>query len=427
MSQHAVQPRSSERSRNGRGALPFLGEGGAPGRRTRAWPVSLLSLALLAPTGGCNEENKPGAVPPVAVATTPAPAEGEALGQALALTEKALNKNPISTAEARIARLSPDVDVVGSVAASEDHLAIIGPLVDGRIAALNAGIGDVVKKGQILGWIESAQVGEAQAQYLTAQAQLHAAEANLKRETDLVERRISSAREHEGAVAKAVTDRAYLKAATELLQAIGFSDQDIQSLDRKGYMGGRVPMRASIGGTVVKRYVTLGQAVERATDAFRIADMSRLWVLLDIYEKDLAKVRMGQEVELRTEAYPGEVFKATLTQVENLIDQHTRTARVRIELDNPNGKLRIGQLVTARIVGNPKLVAQEVLAVPRTAVQRVDGKPLVFVKAEDGQFRRRVVDLGGSGGELIEVRAGLKPGDVVATDGAFLLKSELLR
>lgn len=397
-----------------------------PMRSSRAgrWAAFSLAGCLAGAFSACKEEPQQpaNAGPPPSVA--PASEEGT---QVLTLRDGAQKKNPISTVEAKIARLSPDVDVVGSVSADDDHLAIIGPLVDGRIAALNVGVGDEVKKGQILGFIESAQVGEAQAQYLTAKAEVHAAESNLKRETELLERRVSSQREYEAAVARAATERARLRAATEMLSAIGFTTQDIEALDRKGYMGGRVPMRASIAGTVIKRYVTLGQAVQRADDAFRIANINRLWVLLDVYEKDLAKVKEGQTVDLRTEAYPGEVFKAVVTHMESVVDINTRTARVRIEFDNPKGKLRIGQLVTARIMGNPEMVAQEVLAVPRTAVQRVDGKPLVFVQNENGDFVQRVIDLGGSGGELVEVREGLKPGEIVATDGAFLLKSELLR
>jgi len=346
----------------------------------------------------------------------------------LELTEKALSKNPIKTAEAADAKLSPDLDVIGSVAASQDHMAIVGPLVTGRISDLRAGLGDFVKQGQVLAHIESAEVGEAQARFLIARAQLNAAEANLKREKDLAERRISSAREYEMAVANAVTERARLQAAVELLHAVGFKNTDVESIRNKGYRGGRVPLRASIGGTVIQRMVTQGQAVERATDAFVIADLRTLWVLLDVYEKDLGKVQEGQEVQLRTEAYPGEIFKAKVTHIESVIDQATRTAKVRIEFENPDGKLRIGQLVTARILGNPKLVVQKVLAIPRSAVQRVDGKPLVFVRDTDsGRFRRRVIELGSSGGGLVEVTEGLRHGEVVATEGAFLLKSELLR
>jgi cobalt-zinc-cadmium efflux system membrane fusion protein len=176
---------------------------------------------------------------------------------------------------------------------------------------------------------------------------------------------------------------------------------------------------------VVTRSVTLGQAVERATDAFELIELSHLWVNLDLYEKDLARVQPGQRVEIHTESFP-EVLDARVEYIHPVIDPTTRTAAVRIEVDNSAGKLRPGQFVTARILGDPKLATGETLAIPRRAVLTLDGKPTVFVKTEAG-FERRLVELGPSGGELVAVRQGLKEGEQVATDGAFLLKSELQR
>lgn len=389
--------------------------------RGRTWVGLLVAITVI---GGCKHDDPPSTAPVVPKQS----ASSDKSESSVTLTEKALTKNPIHTASVAAAHLSPDVDVIGSVAVSQDHVAIIGPLVGGRIARLQARVGDQVKTGQVLAVIESAEVGEAQAIYLTARAQLNAAEANLRRESDLVKQRISSEREYEIALANATTERARLKAAVERLSAIGFSPSDISGLERNGYRGGQVPMRASIAGTVIDRMVTLGQAVEKATDAFKIANLEKLWVLLDVYEKDLAKVNVGQEVLVRTEVHAGKSFKAKVTYIDNVIDEATRTTHVRIEFDNPDGQLRIGQLVTARILGDPDIATQEVLAIPRTAVQSIEGKPLVFVKdPQSGSFRRRVVQIGNSGGDLVEVMRGLRAGEVVATDGAFLLKSELLR
>jgi RND family efflux transporter MFP subunit len=177
---------------------------------------------------------------------------------------------------------------------------------------------------------------------------------------------------------------------------------------------------------VIERKVTLGQAVERATDAFNIADTSHVWVTLDLYEKDLSRVHVSQEVEMRTDARPGETFRGRVAFIVPVIDQTTRTAKVRLEFPNPNDVLHAGQLVTARILADSKQAANEVLAVPRSAIEQVEGKTVVFVKAGDA-FERRNVLVGTSGGEQIEIRKGLNAGEVVAVDGAFLLKSELLR
>ncbi len=217
-----------------------------------------------------------------------------------------------------------------------------------------------------------------------------------------------------------------MRAAAERLRAIGLSNADIDVIDHRD-LGGRVPMRSPIDGTVIERTITLGQAIERATDAFKIADLSHLWVNLDLYEKDLSRVRVGQEVEVRADAFPGEIFRGRVAYVVPVIDEATRTAKVRLEFENRQGQLSLGQLVTARIVGDGHRGTPEVLAVPRDAVERVEGRPVVFVADGGGVFRQRAVELGGSGGDLVEIRAGLAAGEVVAADGAFLLKSELLR
>ena len=228
----------------------------------------------------------------------------------------------------------------------------------------------------MLATIESAEVGKAKADHLTAQARVRSADANLRRETDLAAKRISSRRELEIAQARAATERAGLQAAVEKLRAIGLQPADLkerhkrhskkQRQNRQG--GGQVPLRAPIDGTVINRPITLGQSVERATDAFVIADLRTLWVQLDVYEKDLGKVSRGQEVQIHTEALPGQILDGTVTNVAAVIDEATRTAKVRVEIDNRSGQLRIGQLVTARILGDGRIAGQAgspVLAVPR--------------------------------------------------------------
>ena len=216
-----------------------------------------------------------------------------------------------------------------------------------------------------------------------------------------------------------------MRAATMRLRAIGLSRTDIDDIDKRD-LGGRVPIRAPLSGTIIERKVTLGQAVERATDAFTIADTSFVWVTLDIYEKDLFRVHVGQEVELRTDARPRETFHGRVAFIVPVIDEATRTAKVRLEFPNPKGALDAGQLVTARILAGSKRDGAEVLSVPRSAVEQVEGKTVVFVQNGEG-FERRNVLTGTSGGDRVEIRKGLVPGEVVAVEGAFLLKSELLR
>jgi len=322
--------------------------------------------------------------------------------------------------------LAGDIQVVGSVAAAENHFAVVGPSVAGRVVRLRVGVGDQVKKGQILGDVESSEAGQARGEYIAAKAGMAAAEANAVRERDLAARQISSNREREVADAQAVAQRAKMRSALAHLRAIGFDPGEVHALEQEGSEGALIPLRAPIAGTVIRRTVTLGQSVERSTDAFTIANLDRLWVQLDIYEKDLARVHPGQRVNLRTDAAAGEVFKARVAYVDPVIDEKTRTAHVRIEFDNAQRKFRLNQLVTARIIGDNEHAGPPVLTVPNGAVQRVEGTPIVFVRKRDG-FEKRTVEPGLSAGDLVEVRSGLNEGEEVAMAGAFLLKSELLR
>jgi cobalt-zinc-cadmium efflux system membrane fusion protein len=343
----------------------------------------------------------------------------------LALAAGAREKNPVKVAPAEMAKIVGDVQVVGTVTFHEDHFAVVGPLVAGRISKLIAGVGDHVKKGQVIAEIESSEVGQARADLVSAKARYATAEANLRRENDLAEKKISSARERELAQAAWITEQAGVRAATMRLKAIGLTKSDIDEIERRD-LGGRVQIHAPIAGTIIDRKVTLGQAVERATDAFKIADTSHVWVTLDLYEKDLARVHVGQEVETRTDAHPGKVFKGRVAFIVPVIDEATRTAKVRLEFPNPHGELHAGQLVTAKILADSKREAPVVLAVPRSAVEQVEGKNVVFVQNGD-TFERRNVQLGSSGGDRVEIRKGLNEGERVAVEGAFLLKSELLR
>lgn len=347
------------------------------------------------------------------------------------LPAKSGRENPIETAEVTRRPLAPDVELVGSVGYDADRFAVVGPLIAGRVVTLRAGLGERVRAGQVLGELESAEVGQAQAAYLTARATTQVAQANLRRERELAERRVSSERERELAEAQAQTEQAQLDAAYGRLRALGLRPEDIRGLvggagGEAGRRAGRVPLTSPIDGAVIARQVTLGQAVQPATDAFTVADLTRLWVLLDLHEKDLAHVRIGQRAELRTDAHPGRTFPARVSQVGQVIDVRTRTTPVRVEFQNSGGELRPGQFVTAILHGDED-AGKDVLTAPRRAVAMIEGQPVSFVLAADGSFVRRAVEIGVAGEGLVEIRAGLKLGERVAADGAFLLKSEVLR
>lgn len=395
----------------------------APNKLARIVPIVVVAaagigLGLLIPRGG---SSPPAA--PSAPADVPKPSSSETKGT-LTLSADALRKNQIEIIEVKPQRLARDVEVVGSVELAPNYHAQIGPLIAGRIISIKAQVGEHVRAGQVLAELESSEVGQAQAAYLTARATSMAAQANLRREKELAERKVSSERERELAEAAAITEQAQLAAATQRLRALGLRQADIKQINED--RAGIVPLYSPIDGTIIARSISLGQSVQPATDAFSVANLSQLWVQLDLFEKDLPYVHADQRAEIRTEVYPGKSFKARVAYVGQVIEEKTRTAPVRIEFDNQDGLFRPGQFVTATLQGDPSRVRTEVLAVPRKAVLTVEGKPLVFVQEGSG-FIKRSIELGASGGALVEVRSGLAAGDKVAVDGGFLLKSELLR
>lgn len=368
---------------------------------TQGWCVAALGL-LVASTSACNRND-----PKTSHAQAQSPQTGDAS------LHSALRVSPV-TARA----LHSHLELVGSVAYDPDHIALVGPLVSGRVAVLHAESGTLVQKDQLLAEIESPEAGQAMAQFITSSAREHAATAQLARERELTRKRISSARDLEVAEAQEIEVRAERRAAEELLVALG-----LDPTARKMAQRGKVPLRSPIDGLVVNRFVTLGQAVNRGTDAFFVANLSRLWVELEIYEKDLNHVFVGQEVELRTENMPGQTFAAKVAFLEPTVDLKTRTTNMRLEVDNSQKLLRPGQFVNAHIGASNNEGNVPVLSVERSAVQQLDGRDVVFVKTNEG-YKPRAVTLGAPGDQFIEVIHGLAAGEMVVYEGAFLLKAQ---
>lgn len=177
---------------------------------------------------------------------------------------------------------------------------------------------------------------------------------------------------------------------------------------------------------MLERSVSPGLLLEKDAPAFVIAALDEVWAVVDVYERDLGRIREKGEVEVRSDAYPDEVFRGRLALLEPGVDEGTRTAHARVVLANPAGKLRPGLTVTAEL---PLRAASggENLAVPVDALQKIAGLPAVFVEKEPGRYELRSVEVGSESGGFVEVTRGLGRGEKVVVAGAFVLKSELLK
>lgn len=336
-------------------------------------------------------------------------------GDAIVLPKGFRERVGIEIAPVARESLAPVLRVVGTATLDPAHVAAAGTRLRGMVRKLHKLEGDAVKAGDLLAEIESADLGEAQASVAALRAHRQAAERNAKRERGLAEQKLTTARELEVAEAELKEQRALLSAAQQRVAALGGA----------GGPFGVYMLRAPIDGTVVERHVSAGQSVDQDLVAFRVADLDHLWVELSVFERRLHEVQRGDRVAIRPLADPSDAIEGRVAYVGDQIDLDTRSAMVRIEIDNHERKLRPGQSVTAEIRSSAPAKPQ--VTVPQQAITFVDGKATVFVAVADDRIVPRPVELGAGDGARQAVVEGLSEGDRIVTKGVFALKSELFR
>ncbi len=352
---------------------------------------------------------------PVAGPDTPH-IEGDRIGFSAGYAKRAgIVFEPVSVAD-----LVPVVSAVGTAELNAEHVAAIGVRLRGLVSRVNKFEGDLVDAGTPLASIESAELGEAQAAVGMLDAEREAAERNAQRESSLAERHLTTAREVETASVEARKAKLLLGAARQKVAALGGSLQQ-----PKGALGWH-DMRSPIKGTVVERNVSPGQFVEGNVVAFKIANLDHLWIELDVFERNLDRIRVGDRAELTPLAGGFEPLEGRVAKIAAQIDPETHSAKVRIEVENRDHRLRVGQAVKAHIHSSGGSEATRPTLRNR-AITFVDGKPTVFVRAGPNSVRVVNVRPGDSDGEFTEILDGVAGGDQVVTDGAFALKSELFR
>lgn len=357
----------------------------------------------------------------VVEAPAPAPRCGRPEGGArVQVSEEFVRRFGVVTAAVTPRAHAPALDLAGSVDFDPDHVADVGARIRGRVTRVMAGVGDAVEVGTPLVEIESVSLGDVLAARVSAQAQGTAARARLARETELYRQRLTTARAVEDARADVARFEAEATGATQRLAAMGAGGGGSAGAAR------RVVLRAPIAGTVIRRDVIVGQTIDDTSSVMRIADLTRVWVMLDAYEMDLGRVVVGDRAEIAAHALEGPPVTGEVSHVDATIDLRTRAARVRVEVANPERRLRPGQFVTARL-RTAAAGVRAVIAVPRSAVVQIEGRPAVFLERAPREFEAATVALGEADGDAVAVTRGLSAGDRVVTDGAFALKSELLR
>jgi len=308
------------------------------------------------------------------------------------------------------------LNVTGSVNPDVSREIPVVSIASGRVVALHVRLGDYVKKGQLIMEVQSTDISGAFDQYLKAVNDEHLTNTQLERAKILYEK---------GAIAKSQLDiaqdgeddaKADLVAAEQQLHVLGVD---------KDHPGETVKVFSPASGFIIQQNVTeaatAGVTLSGTPNAFTIADLSHVWIICDVYENDLATVHLGQEADIRLNAYPDRVFKGTISDIGAVLDPNIRTGKVRIQVENPSNLMRLGMFVTATFHGKtPEMHT----AVPASAVLHLHDRDSVYVPDGDGKFRR----VGVQGGAMLpgnqqEISSGLNPGQQVVSNALELQNS----
>ena len=318
---------------------------------------------------------------------------------------------------------STSIHLPGVVEANAYRKIAVTPLVAGRVTRVSAELGARVRRGQTLAQIYSPELAEAQTRYVTARARLSAHDQELRRTERLVEIGAASRQELEGIHAEHTAQTAEVESARSRLELLGVSRSARDRLTPEGDSGATISVTAPIDGVVLERGANVGLNVDSATALFTVVDLSTVWVIADLYEKDFSRVSVGHTATITTTAYPERVFTGRVSYIDPQVTPDTRTAKVRVEVANPRGELRLGMYAEVSLAGP---AGKATLVIPRTAVQEVGSRQVVYLvnPSAPGQFIERDVRPGQAVGPQIEVLAGLNAGDTVVAEGSFYLRAE---
>jgi cobalt-zinc-cadmium efflux system membrane fusion protein len=315
------------------------------------------------------------------------------------------------------------IETTGKIQFNEERLVRVNAPLTGRVLDVLARPGDFVEAGHQLFVIDSPDLGAAKSDYLKAVSDLQRSEKALKLAHDLLEvQGISQkeVREAENDYRKAVAEK---ERAGSRLVALGIPEAELKELTNRTDANTRILIRAPRGGVIVERNVTPGQVVsfgqsDTPTNLFVIADLSTMWVLADVYEPDVSKVRLGQVISITPPCCPEERVDGKVIYISDSVDPQTRTVKVRAVLPNPKRTLKAEMFVKVNMsagMGN-------VLVIPQSAVHRENNETYVFVEKAKGSYERRTVKLGADLDSFVQVLGGITPQDRLVSTGSILLK-----
>jgi len=326
---------------------------------------------------------------------------------------------PVARGELRASREFP-----ATVQANANQLAEVTALIRGRVVKVHVDVGQDVKKDALLALLHSTDLGVAEGTYLKAAAKLYEAKLAYERARGLNEQKVVSLAELQRREAVMKTAQAEAREARNRLELLGVPRQEIERLDREDTIKADVFLRAPFDGRVIMRNITRGEVVETQQKLFTVADLSDMWVVGNVPEKDVQFIRKDQKVNVIVSAYPHAIVPGTITYIGDVLDPATRTMRLRVTVLNPDRLLKPEMFAIVLVYAAP---SPDALTVPLAAVQNGPTGTIVFVQRGTNDFEARTVKLGEEQGEVVTVLEGVSAGEQVVTKGSFVLKSEMDR
>ena len=339
----------------------------------------------------------------------------------LRLTEKEMKAIDLETVAVSYQPMSSFLRAMGKVLASPFRKAIVSYPFPARIARIHVRPGDWVKTGQELVTLQSEAVGEAKSEYFKALADFELAKSSFEREKRLFDRGAGAGKNLQAAEAGRKVAEASLNAAEKKLHVLGFTEAQVKTTAETHEINATITLFAPLPGKIVDNNMALGTMVDQSTEILTILDPSVLCVDADIYERDIAAVRKGQEVDVTVPAYPDLVFKGRVQYIGDILKEETRTVTLRTEVKNEGYRLKPGMFASLTILLDRQARA---LTVPQAAVLDDRDRKIVFL-SRDGEFFPRVIVTGPKMDGFLTILSGLADGDRVVTNGNFQLKSKL--
>ena len=342
----------------------------------------------------------------------------------LHLTSEELARTVIEVTPVARGQLLVPREFPATVQPNENELAEVTSLIRGRVVKVHVDVGQDVKKDTLLAMLHSTDLGLAEGAYLKSAAKLTEAELAYARARDLHEQKVVSLAELQRREAAMKTARAETREARNRLELLGIPRQEVERLDREQTIKADVPLRAPFDGRVIMRNITRGEVVEAQQKLFTVADLSDVWVVGNVPEKDVQFIRKDQKVDVIVSAYPHAIVPGTITYIGDVLDPATRTMRLRVTVLNPDRLLKPEMFATVRVYAVP---TPDAMTVPLAAVQNGPTGKMVFVQRGTNDFEVRTIKAGSEQGEVVTVLEGVSAGEQVVTKGSFVLKSELER